>query len=359
MPFGITLIVANLIRHALSHPSQDDVVDKFFPNPRGVPEEHKVEFAKYHAEHKKLYRKIWHGRASQAEIDRDKELYDLASELKVGGISRSLMETANEMGRSEKLDASIQRTVSSIARQANGLAKQVDIRSKMTTAHRAEVVEAASAVANLPVGQSLQEEKKAADPAVVVVGILQNMIPRVMITFKVKTKSGLAVRFGAYASHSDEILRVVSARGKEVTWRLEVISSIKSTVEKALSSSASDGSLQAASPAGSVVEAPLAEQRSEARHARDGILASVAKRRKLDTIDAVRKMSHDDLNAFSQDRVVSIDGADWSYADVLEDNDAYETYVSNGRSDDIFNAWYDRASDLLDGECEPPFRAGF
>ena len=88
-------------------------------------------------------------------------------------------------------------------------------------------------------------------------------------------------------------------------------------------------------------------------------MAAVAKRRKLDVVTAVSKMTSEELHSFADGHAVKINDVDWSYTDAVEDNDAYVTYNDNGRSDDIFNAWYDRASELLDGEYDPPFHAGF
>ena len=275
------------------------------------------------------------------------------------------MRIADEMGRAEKLDSSIQKTVNSIARQATGLAKQVELRGKLTSTHRAEVVEVASSISNLPEGQSLQEDSPNVDPKDLVaanISALQELSPGLMITFKVKTKSGTSARFGAYSSHSEEILRVLTARGKEVTWRMDVVSAIKSTISKAGSSSSSEVSRQAASHVGSEVEA-IQESRDEAPRreapsASGGIMASLAKRRKLDLIASIGKMTSDDLDMFAQGRSVIIEGVNWSYSDAVDDNDVFQTYITNDRHDEIFNAWYDRANELLNGEFSPPWRPG-
>ena len=192
--------------------------------------------------------------------------------------------------------------------------------------------------------------------------ILHECVAGSILKFTVVTKAGEKTVAGTYKSHSPEILKLVpmtSKSGKEVSWRVEIIQSLE-VVGSAGQSSAP------ASTSDSHISLPSVRRNLDAGlqsagavlSAKDGAMAAVAKRRKLDVITAVGKMASEELHSFADGRTVKINDVDWSYTDAVENNDAYVTYSDNGRSDDIFNAWYDRANELLDGECEPPFRAG-
>ena len=208
--------------------------------------------------------------------------------------------------------------------------------------------------------EDVDEDKERAQNIVQAnIAILEGCPANALLNWRVETKAGAKDRAALYIRHAEEMLysRNVVGAGGEKSWRLAVLLDL-CVVNQSSNAQTPEGT--------SVVEsAPqnVSENSAAGHDARVGVLGGVAaaKRRRMDAISSLQSMSTDGIEQFAKAHFMDYEGQRMSYEDMVrpENEEMLSGYHSDGGRDEMFNAWYARAEELVGVEdYQPPFHDG-